>query len=95
MGGQPWPLLELHGRPWGARRRGKRGGRRRGVGGAAWGQHGEAEGCRRGLLVAAWLGPLLVWPLCSLEKAGRRREEREEKEREGKEEEKGKNGKNL
>jgi hypothetical protein len=25
MGGQPWPELELHGRPWGARRRGEGG----------------------------------------------------------------------
>jgi hypothetical protein len=33
MGGQPWPELELHGRPWGARRRG-----------AIAGGHGEGEG---------------------------------------------------
>jgi hypothetical protein len=40
MGGQPWPELELRGRPWGAHRRGERGGRRRGEGGAARGWHG-------------------------------------------------------
>jgi hypothetical protein len=33
MGGQPWPELELHGRPSGVRRRGKRGGRGRERGG--------------------------------------------------------------
>jgi hypothetical protein len=25
IGGQPWPELEIHGRPWGARRRGDEG----------------------------------------------------------------------
>jgi hypothetical protein len=30
IGGQPWPELELHGRPWGARRRGRGGERGRG-----------------------------------------------------------------
>jgi hypothetical protein len=33
--------------------------------GAQLGRHGEGEGCRRGLLGAAWLGPVLVWPLYS------------------------------
>jgi hypothetical protein len=41
MGGQPWPELELHGRPWGAHRRGRGGGR--GRGGVARGAMGR--GC--------------------------------------------------
>jgi hypothetical protein len=77
MGGQPWP--ELNGRPWGARRRGEREGRR-GVGGgggrsywAPWGVVGE------GLRPAA---PLLV---CSVrerrQEGGRRKEKKKKKKR--------------
>jgi hypothetical protein len=49
MGGQLWPELELHGRPWGAHRKGGRGGTRRGRGGAARVQMGRyGEGCYGG-----------------------------------------------
>jgi hypothetical protein len=42
MGRQPWPELELHGRPWGARQRGERG--EKGERGGALGEgHGWGE----------------------------------------------------
>jgi hypothetical protein len=75
-----------HGWPWGARRRGERGGRWRGVGGAAgsaaWGEGGLQEG-RRACSLAATAASL---PSVVREKeTGRRKKKERRKEKEGKE----------
>jgi hypothetical protein len=105
MGGQPWPELELHGRPWGAHRRGGRGGTRRGRGGGAqlgcsWGAMGRAamEGATRSSLVrSSARAALRVFCFCVLcagrRKEKRREEKRRERRREGKKWKK--NGTNL
>jgi hypothetical protein len=97
MGGQPWAELELHGRPWGAHRRGERGGRRRGEGGAARGQHGGllggamGRGCGRCSLLV-----LLPFALCCYVSSVREEENsrKEEGERRRKRKENEKNKKN-
>jgi hypothetical protein len=40
IGGQPWPELEIHGRPWGARRREDEGAQ---LGGTTWGGAGRRK----------------------------------------------------
>jgi hypothetical protein len=86
MGGQPWPELELHGRqPWGARRRGERGGRRKG-GRAAWGATRGRGGVPWGLWAARSCVAVLLVVSAVREKKKRRKEKGEEKEKEGKKE---------
>jgi hypothetical protein len=86
MEGQPWPKLELHGRPRGAHQRGRGGGRRGGEGGAAGGC--AMRGYRRGGSVHA--APLVLSAsLYMKKKAGRRKEKRRErKEKKGRKKEK-------
>jgi hypothetical protein len=63
-------------------REGKEGKGEEEAGGAAWGQHGEREGCRRGLLGAAGCSGLLC---CVLHVRKNRRKERRKKGRKRKE----------
>jgi hypothetical protein len=81
MGGQPWPELELHGRPWGARRRGKRGGKEEGSRGrrcgAPWG--GKGAGLASYGLTVAIAHSLLV--VKAVVRAVHEREEKEEREK--------------
>jgi hypothetical protein len=73
--------LELHGRPWGARRRGKRGGGgRRAGGGAAAGYGGGGIG---GILLfmRGKLGLVVLSPCVLLLGTGRRKERKEKRER--------------
>jgi hypothetical protein len=72
-GGHPWPELELHGRPWVARKRGEGKGERGEERGAWLGRHGEREGCSRLLSVVRE------------KETGRRKKKERRKEKEGKE----------
>jgi hypothetical protein len=88
-GRRPWPELKLHGRPWGAHRRGERRGRRRGVGGhcweAPWGA-ARALGLDVGLPLLACVLSIGSYYCCSREGEKSRQEgeeKRETKERRG------------
>jgi hypothetical protein len=83
VGGQSWSELELHGRQWGAHRRGRGGGRGRGRGrgGAARGMLEEGLGA---------LLPARATSVCSLDVSYVHEEENSSKE-EGEEKEKKKN----
>jgi hypothetical protein len=91
MRGQPWPELELHGRPWGTRRRGRGGGKGRGgtVVGASWGAEGLQEGAPWGLGPAAPFG-LLRSVRERRQEGEEKKEKRRERRSEGKKEKMGK-----
>jgi hypothetical protein len=100
MGGQPWPELELHGRPWGARRRGRggegEGERSRGCGWLCWrwGCHGGSciwEGSR--LFTPCWAALFVQTTACCAAHEGE--EEEREKKKKRKEKKKEKEGKNV
>jgi hypothetical protein len=77
MGGQPWPELELHCRPWGARWRGEGGGRGRGW--APWGGGGLQEGGQACRLAATAVRGLFVLAVREKQEEGRREEKRRER----------------
>jgi hypothetical protein len=61
MGRQPWPELELHGRPWGARQRGEIGekGERGGARGGPWaGRAARNAGAARAWLLLCGCSPV-------------------------------------
>jgi hypothetical protein len=100
--GRSW---SFYGSPWGAHRRGERGGRRRGRGGAAWGWHGEDQGAAGGaameglkaalLFVSCWGSSLLRAAVCEKEEGRRKREEKKRKEKKRKKRKNIKNSPNL
>jgi hypothetical protein len=88
--------LKLHGRqPWGARRRGRRGGMGRGAGGPAWGGGGLQRGAMGMAARSSWL-PLRA--LCCVRaepEEGEKEEERRGKKRKEKKEKNMENFPNL
>jgi hypothetical protein len=93
MGGQPWPELELRGRPWGTHRRGERGGREeeRG-GGVPWGGAAMEDGCSS---IYAAHARLVHSVRERRQEGGRRKEKKKKKKKKKKKRNKRKNMENF